>query len=51
VPERVAISGLPEKFAAAWAENHGLYPRGVDLIVCAGQKIMALPRSVAITEA
>jgi alpha-D-ribose 1-methylphosphonate 5-triphosphate synthase subunit PhnH len=33
-----------------WRRNHALFPRGVDLILCAGDKLTALPRTVAIEE-
>jgi alpha-D-ribose 1-methylphosphonate 5-triphosphate synthase subunit PhnH len=44
----VAVGGLPDRFMRDWAENHSLYPRGVDLLLCAGEVLAALPRSVAI---
>lgn len=50
IPETVAISGLPAEFAAIWQGNRGLFPRGVDLILCAGDRLAALPRSVSIEE-
>ena len=50
VPAALAVEGLPADFAARWAANHGLYPRGIDLILCAGTRIAALPRSVAVSE-
>ncbi len=50
-PEVVAIDGLPEDFAVIWQQNHGLYPRGIDLILCAGDRLAALPRGVSIREA
>ncbi|MCW3475762.1 phosphonate C-P lyase system protein PhnH [Limobrevibacterium gyesilva] len=49
-PATLAVDGLPAGFAAAWADNHALFPRGVDLILCAGTTIAALPRSVRIAE-
>jgi alpha-D-ribose 1-methylphosphonate 5-triphosphate synthase subunit PhnH len=49
-PERFEADGLPADFAACWAANHALYPRGVDLILCAGNTLAALPRSVAVGE-
>ncbi len=49
-PARFAAAGLPADFAARWAANHALYPRGVDLILCAGTQLAALPRSVRISE-
>jgi alpha-D-ribose 1-methylphosphonate 5-triphosphate synthase subunit PhnH len=33
-----------------WRRNHSLYPRGLDLVLCAGTTLAALPRSVAIEE-
>jgi alpha-D-ribose 1-methylphosphonate 5-triphosphate synthase subunit PhnH len=50
VPETVAIDGLPADFAAIWQINRSLFPRGVDLILCAGDQLAALPRSVSIEE-
>ena len=49
-PTQVAASGLPTDFAAQWQRNHALFPRGVDIILCAGTTLAALPRSVAIEE-
>ena len=48
-PTTMRVSGLPDDFVAQWSVNHGLYPRGVDLILCAGSQLIALPRSLAIT--
>ena len=45
------VDGLPADFFARWAANHALFPRGVDLILCAGDRVAALPRSVAVAEA
>jgi len=50
-PTGFAAAGLPAEFVALWAANHGLYPRGVDLILCAGDTIAALPRTTRIGEA
>jgi len=47
----LASNGLPADFAAVWQRNHALYPRGVDIILCAGTTLTALPRSVSIEEA
>ena len=41
-------AGLPADFAARWAANHALFPRGADLILCAGTALAALPRSVRV---
>jgi alpha-D-ribose 1-methylphosphonate 5-triphosphate synthase subunit PhnH len=50
-PTLLATDGLPADFAAVWQRNHTLYPRGVDIILCAGTTLTALPRSVSIEEA
>ena len=47
-PEVVAIDGLPGDFVEVWQRNHGLYPRGADLILCSGNELTALPRSVRV---
>ncbi len=44
------VEGLPDDFAAVWAANHALFPRGIDLVLCAGTTLAALPRSVTVTE-
>jgi alpha-D-ribose 1-methylphosphonate 5-triphosphate synthase subunit PhnH len=49
-PGVLEVDGLPEGFVAAWARNHALFPRGVDIILCAGNQVAALPRSVRISE-
>lgn len=45
-PATLAIDGLPPGFAAFWAANHRLFPRGIDVILTAGDRIAALPRTV-----
>lgn len=47
-PSMFAGDGLPEDFVSAWAANHALFPCGVDLILCAGTELAALPRSVTV---
>ena len=44
----VAPVGLPPHFEAMWAENRALYPRGVDLVLAAGSRILCLPRTAKI---
>jgi alpha-D-ribose 1-methylphosphonate 5-triphosphate synthase subunit PhnH len=51
VPAPLAVTGLPEDFARIWQENRALYPRGVDVVLCADTTLTALPRSVTIQEA
>ena len=50
-PAILAVTGLPPEFAALWQRNHALFPRGIDLILCAGVRLTALPRSVSIKDA
>jgi len=49
-PAGFAVTGLPADFSARWAANHRLFPCGIDLILCAGDRLAALPRSVTIEE-
>lgn len=44
----IAPRGLPGNFAGRWAANHGRFPRGVDLILTAGDMIACLPRSARL---
>jgi alpha-D-ribose 1-methylphosphonate 5-triphosphate synthase subunit PhnH len=46
----LSVAGLPDDFALAWKRNHALFPRGVDLILCAGAQLAALPRSLTVEE-
>jgi alpha-D-ribose 1-methylphosphonate 5-triphosphate synthase subunit PhnH len=50
-PKVVAIDGLPAGFVATWQRNRDRYPRGIDVILCAGNQLTALPRSVSVKEA
>ena len=50
-PGGLAVTGLPADFPAIWSRNHARYPRGVDLLLCAGAALAALPRSVSVTAA
>lgn len=47
---RLRVEGAPPGFVAAWARSRARFPRGVDVILCAGTRIAALPRSVRIEE-
>jgi alpha-D-ribose 1-methylphosphonate 5-triphosphate synthase subunit PhnH len=47
---RLRVLGAPADFVAAWARNQALFPRGVDVLLCAGDSIAALPRSATIVE-
>jgi alpha-D-ribose 1-methylphosphonate 5-triphosphate synthase subunit PhnH len=45
------VAGLPADFLQQWAAQRQAFPCGVDVILCAGHRIAALPRSVRIEEA
>ncbi|MCJ8055052.1 phosphonate C-P lyase system protein PhnH [Shinella curvata] len=47
--EEIAPVGLPDMFPQFWAENRQKFPRGVDLILVAGDKIICLPRTTVIS--
>jgi alpha-D-ribose 1-methylphosphonate 5-triphosphate synthase subunit PhnH len=49
-PMELRVDGLPADFVSVWKRNHALFPRGVDLILCAGLNLAALPRSVTVSE-
>jgi alpha-D-ribose 1-methylphosphonate 5-triphosphate synthase subunit PhnH len=49
-PRELRVEGLPADFVSVWQRNHALFPRGVDLILCAGRNLTALPRSVTVSE-
>jgi alpha-D-ribose 1-methylphosphonate 5-triphosphate synthase subunit PhnH len=50
-PGVLAVDGLPSGFVDAWASNRAGFPCGIDLVLCAGTTLTALPRTVAIEEA
>lgn len=39
------VEGLPDDFAARWAANHAVFPRGVDLVLATAGHIVGLPRT------
>ncbi|MFQ3623222.1 MAG: phosphonate C-P lyase system protein PhnH [Acetobacteraceae bacterium] len=45
---RLAVSGLPEWFRPWRERNAALYPRGVDAVLVAADRLAALPRSTVI---
>jgi alpha-D-ribose 1-methylphosphonate 5-triphosphate synthase subunit PhnH len=47
---RLAVTGAPGGFVAAWTGNRARFPRGVDVVLCAGDRLAALPRTVTIEE-
>jgi len=44
----LAIDGLPDWFPAAWEANRRGYPTGVDILLCAGNTVVGLPRSTTL---
>jgi alpha-D-ribose 1-methylphosphonate 5-triphosphate synthase subunit PhnH len=44
----LAATGLPDDFVAIWQRNRAGFPLGVDLVLCAGTTLAALPRSVTV---
>jgi len=49
-PLLLTVNGLPRDFVSIWQRNHRLFPCGIDLILCAGDGLVAFPRTVAIEE-
>ncbi|MBS7789510.1 phosphonate C-P lyase system protein PhnH [Roseococcus sp. SDR] len=47
---RLTVTGLPADFAVQWARNRTHFPRGVDVVLCAGTRLAGLPRTTRITE-
>ena len=45
---RLAAAPLPPDFATRWQANRGLFPQGVDLVLVAGDRLAALPRSTRL---
>jgi alpha-D-ribose 1-methylphosphonate 5-triphosphate synthase subunit PhnH len=50
-PAMLRVDGLPAGFPEIWRNNRAQYPCGIDLILCAGDTLTALPRSVTVEEA
>jgi alpha-D-ribose 1-methylphosphonate 5-triphosphate synthase subunit PhnH len=48
---RFGFAPRPQGFLAQWRANGAAFPLGVDLIVCAGERLAALPRTTRIREA
>jgi alpha-D-ribose 1-methylphosphonate 5-triphosphate synthase subunit PhnH len=45
---QIAAPRLAPGFMAFWQKQQGLYPRGIDLILCCGNECLCLPRSISI---
>lgn len=44
---KLAIDGIVPGFWQEWSANHSRFPLGIDLMLTAGDKLVALPRSVS----
>lgn len=44
----LSVAGLPDYFWQERADQQALFPRGIDLIFCAGANVVALPRSTKV---
>lgn len=47
---RLSVTGMPMDFPTQWRANAARFPCGVDVVLCAGSTLAALPRSVALRE-
>jgi alpha-D-ribose 1-methylphosphonate 5-triphosphate synthase subunit PhnH len=47
---RLRVDGAPAGFIAAWSANRASFPLGVDVVLCAGDRLAALPRTTMIME-
>jgi alpha-D-ribose 1-methylphosphonate 5-triphosphate synthase subunit PhnH len=47
-PRTLAVAGVDEAFWRFVAANRQRYPLGVDLILCAGDRVVGLPRSLSV---
>ncbi len=45
---RLAVAGLDSTFLSQWALNHRMFPRGVDLFISCGRRLVGLPRTTRI---
>jgi len=43
------VMGLPEGFVDQWANNHGIFPRGVDVFLTDATQVVGLPRTTRIS--
>ena len=49
--QTLCVAGLPVDFVDQWGANGDVFPRGVDVFLCAGVQLVGLPRSTRITAA
>ncbi len=48
IETRLEARGLPDAFWQDLRHNHGLFPRGVDVLLTAGRQLAALPRTTSV---
>lgn len=48
--QTIAPVGLPADFLSQWQDNREFFPRGIDLLLVAGDEVVGLPRTVRISE-
>ncbi len=46
----LAVKGLPDVFLEFWTANRAIFPRGVDLVLTAGDKLVCLPRTTRLSQ-
>jgi alpha-D-ribose 1-methylphosphonate 5-triphosphate synthase subunit PhnH len=39
------VQGLADDFPTQWAQNHGLFPQGVDVFLATPSQVVGLPRT------
>jgi len=47
---RLKVTGLPDRFWHELRLNNACFPRGVDVILCAGTRVAALPRTTLVED-
>lgn len=45
----IAVKGLPDVFLEFWTANRTIFPRGVDLVLTAGDELLCLPRTTRLS--
>jgi len=45
----ISASGLPDNFEQLWGANRAVFPRGVDVVLTCGNRLLCLPRTTRIT--
>ena len=47
---RLDVAGVPDELWRALRANHAMFPRGIDLVLCAGHTLAALPRTTRVED-